>query len=89
VLIGFVGTAYLTFLLLVFRFWMGFTEECGLEESDAKNPIDSAFLEWIWRFFPQPSEKWVPAVRSVRFPISSMSNSFNVSHRLLVYFGDE
>ncbi|KAF4613429.1 hypothetical protein G7Y89_g15458 [Cudoniella acicularis] len=64
VIIGFVGTAYLTLLLLIIRYWIGCTEDYSLDESATENPVDSMFLKWVWRFLPQPSEKWAPALKS-------------------------
>lgn len=83
---GFVGTAYLTLALLIFRYLMGFPEDSSIESSRAANPIDTALLETIWRRLPRPSEKWIPAVRSV-----SISFCYGLGSALIfvVYSRDE
>ncbi|TKA74150.1 hypothetical protein B0A49_04999 [Cryomyces minteri] len=68
VLIGFVGTAYITLILLVLRYVVGSSPDVYLDIDGGEyvNPIDRGVLRWIWkRMGGQPSRRWGPAIRNV------------------------
>lgn len=65
VLVGFIGTAYITFILLLLRYAMGLPKESSLDDRNSLNPVDEAFLGFIWRKVGKPPERWEPALKNV------------------------
>lgn len=65
VLIGFIGTAYLAWVMLVLLYIVGFSTDTSLHDfGRATNPVDEGLLEWIWkRIGGQPAAKWGPALK--------------------------
>jgi hypothetical protein len=62
VLIGFIGTAYITLILLVVHYVLAFNSR----DSANDNPIDRGIINWIWREPRQkPNEKWDVALQRV------------------------
>ncbi|KFZ14982.1 hypothetical protein V501_02943 [Pseudogymnoascus sp. VKM F-4519 (FW-2642)] len=64
VLIGFVGIAYVTFILLVLQYLLGKSSDTNLDGST--NPIDEGFRKFIWgtlRFLWGVPRRWAPLKR--------------------------
>lgn len=60
VLIGFTGTGYITLILLIIQYVLGFAPD-----SDA-NPIDRSIIRWLWRKSARrPSYLWGRALEKV------------------------
>jgi hypothetical protein len=66
VLIGFVGTAYITLGVLILRYLIGLPQETILDV-DFPNPVDAGFLGFFWRRIGRPPERWAEAFRTVSF----------------------
>ncbi|KAK2768541.1 ADP-ribosylation factor GTPase activating protein, ER-Golgi transport [Arachnomyces sp. PD_36] len=69
VLIGFTGTGFITLILLVIQYVLGFAPD-----SDA-NPIDQGIIRWLWRKTSRrPSPLWGHALEKVARSILLMSD---------------
>jgi hypothetical protein len=81
--VGFVGTAYATFILLLAYYLLGL----HLQDSTYDNPIDAGIIKWIWRgHSPELDEKWTDAVQKVCHILIIIANS-NSSRKLISLLG--
>ncbi|KFY02164.1 hypothetical protein V490_00594 [Pseudogymnoascus sp. VKM F-3557] len=78
VLIGFVGIAYVTFILLALQYLIGKSSDTNLDGST--NPIDRGFLAFFWgtlKFLWGLPRKWAPLEKLLP-PLSKPSERFAI-----------
>lgn len=64
-MIGFVGTAYITFVLVVLRYFYALPVEYF--DNEEMNPVDILVFGWVRRVKKRPaSTKWANSLRDVR-----------------------
>ncbi|EPE29853.1 hypothetical protein GLAREA_01013 [Glarea lozoyensis ATCC 20868] len=64
VLIGFVGTAYITLGALILRYLIGLPEDTSIDDQPISNPVDDRLLKLIWRKVGRPPERWAQPLKN-------------------------
>lgn len=83
VLVGFVGTAYLTLFLLLANYLFVYVPD-ELDESTHINSLDQAFVGWVRRKFRVTSRssewqtRWEKTLKNVRCIRSTLSTGYSI-----------